>query len=190
MVHFLVQLPTWPLIRIFGILSYLSLFVGMALGILYSFPHWKGQRKAQLMRTHTFANHLGTCLALLHAFLLVIDTYMPFDWHELLIPFTAKHATGLNAIGTIAAYGLLVLLFTTDIRHKLKRKLWYALHLLAYPVFALALFHGLFLGTESSQLPFKMMYFATAAALVVLTIARAAVRPRKVRIRVRDVKMM
>ncbi|MFD0692474.1 ferric reductase [Paenibacillus sp. GCM10027628] len=187
MVHFLVSLPAWSLIRIFGILSYLSLFIGMALGILYSFPQWKGQTKAQLMRSHTFANHLGTCLALLHTLLLVIDTFMPFDWHELLIPFTAKQSTGLNAIGTLAMYGLLLLVFTTDIRHKLKRKIWFALHLLSYPIFVLALVHGLFLGTDSANPLFKLMYIVTAAVLVVLTLARAVVRPRKRQIQVRDV---
>ena len=36
MIHFFVELPTWMLIRTFGILSYLTLFVGMAIGITYS----------------------------------------------------------------------------------------------------------------------------------------------------------
>jgi len=184
MVHFLITLPVWTLIRWFGLAAYVSLFVGMACGICYSFPQLKGAAKLRTMQAHTFANHLGTCLALLHALLLIIDTYMPFDWHELLVPFTAAHSPGLNAIGTIAMYGLLLLVFTTDIRHKLKRKLWLTFHFLAYPIFALALFHGLFLGTDSTQPLIKMMYGTTAAVLILLTALRAAMRPRKSRVAV------
>ncbi|MFC5451967.1 ferric reductase-like transmembrane domain-containing protein [Paenibacillus aestuarii] len=177
MVHFLISLPSWTLIRWFGLAAYISLFIGMALGILYSFPQLKGTAKLRTMQIHTLANHLGTGLALLHALLLVIDAYMPFDWHELLIPFTAGHSPGLNAIGTIAMYGLLLLVFTTDIRHKLKRKLWLAFHFLAYPIFALALVHGLLLGSDSAQQMIKMMYAATAAVLILLTALRAGIRP-------------
>nr|WP_275691054.1 ferric reductase-like transmembrane domain-containing protein [Paenibacillus aceris] len=175
----MVDLPIWTLIRVFGILSYLSLFVGMALGITYSFPQWKGQTKARFLRWHTYANHLGTCLALLHTFLLVIDTFMPFDWKEILVPFAAKHSTGLNGIGSIALYGLLLLIFTTDIRHKLKKKLWFAFHLLSYPIFVLALVHGLYIGTDSSSILIKSMYVITALLLIGLTVLRAVVRPRK-----------
>ncbi|SDN21709.1 Ferric reductase like transmembrane component [Paenibacillus sp. yr247] len=183
MIQFLVDLPSWTLIRLFGILSYLSLFVGMALGITYSFPTWKGQMKAQLLRWHTTANQLGTCLALLHTVLLVIDTFMPFEWKEILIPFTAKQSAGLNGIGTIALYGLLLLIFTTDIRHKLKRKLWFALHLLSYPIFILSLVHGLYIGTDSSNLFIKAMYVSTGILLVGLTAVRFVFRPRKRQVR-------
>ncbi|MDR6879166.1 ferric reductase-like transmembrane domain-containing protein [Bacillus sp. 3255] len=179
MIQFLVDLPSWTLIRLFGILAYLSLFIGMALGILYSFPQWKGRTKAQMQRWHTSANQLGTGLALLHAVLLVIDTYMPFQSREIWVPFAAKQSPALNGIGSLALYGLLLLIFTTDIRQKLKRKLWFALHLLAYPVFAMALIHGLYLGTDSSNPMIKMMYILTGLALAGLTVVRAAMRPRK-----------
>lgn len=179
MIQILVDLPSWTLIRLFGIFSYLSLFVGMALGITYSFPQWKGQTKARFLRWHTYANHWGTCLALLHTVLLVIDAFMPYDWKEILVPFAAKHSTGLNGIGSIALYGLLLLIFTTDIRQKLKKKLWFAFHLLSYPIFVLALVHGLYLGTDSSSILIKTMYVITALLLIGLTVLRAVVRPRK-----------
>ncbi|MBA2944059.1 ferric reductase-like transmembrane domain-containing protein [Paenibacillus sp. CGMCC 1.16610] len=179
MIQILLDLPIWMLIRVFGILSYLSLFVGMALGIAYSFPQWKGQTKARLLRSHTYANHLGTCLALLHTVLLVIDTFMPYDWKEILVPFAAKHSAVLSGTGSIALYGLLLLIFTTDIRQKLKKKLWFAFHLLSYPIFVLALIHGVFIGTDSSNILIKTMYVTTALLLIGLTVLRAVVRPRK-----------
>ncbi|OPH46816.1 hypothetical protein BC351_12815 [Paenibacillus ferrarius] len=179
MIQILVDLPSWSLIRLFGILAYLSLFIGMALGISYSFPYWKGQRKAQLLRWHTSANYTGTCLALLHAVLLIIDAFMPFEWKEILIPFAASNSAGLNGIGTIAMYGLLLLILTTDLRHKLKRKLWLAFHFLSYPIFILALLHGLLIGTDSSNIWIKMMYLSTFLLLAGLTVARVLMGSRK-----------
>ncbi len=184
MIHFFVELPTWMLIRTFGILSYLTLFVGMAIGITYSYPQIKGHKKGQLLRWHTYANLTGTCFALLHTVLLIIDTFMPFDWAELLIPFTAKNNPVLNGMGTIAMYGLLIVLFTTDIRHKLKRKLWLALHMLSYPIFVLSLLHGILIGTDSKQGWASLMYIATAIILVGLTALRFQLSSRKRQVKV------
>ncbi|WP_246320173.1 ferric reductase-like transmembrane domain-containing protein [Paenibacillus qinlingensis] len=190
MIHFLIELPTWMLIRTFGILSYLTLFMGMAVGITYSYPQIKGHKKGQLLRWHTYANVTGMCFALLHTVLLIIDTFMPFDWAELLIPFSAKNNPVLNGLGTIAMYGLLLVLFTTDIRHKLKRKLWLALHMLSYPIFALSLLHGIFLGTDSKQGWAATMYIATAIILVGLTLVRFQLLSRKRQVKVRQTKQM
>lgn len=179
MIHFFVELPTWLMIRTFGILSYLTLFLGMAIGITYSFPQLQGRKKGQLLRWHTYANLTGTCFALLHTVLLIIDTFMPFDWAELLIPFTAKNNPILNGLGTLAMYGLLIVLFTTDIRHKLKRKLWLALHMLSYPIFVLSLLHGILLGTDSKRGWAALMYVGTAIILISLTLLRFQLSSRK-----------
>ncbi|TXK84232.1 hypothetical protein [Paenibacillus sp. N3.4] len=109
---------------------------------------------------------------------------------ELWIPFTAHKAPFLNGIGTLSMYGLLIVLFITDIRHKLKRKLWYLLHVLAYPIFTLALIHGFYLGTDSSTIWLKMMYSGTLLVLVLLTVIRILIQPRKGQIRVTEMKQM
>ncbi|WNR43363.1 ferric reductase-like transmembrane domain-containing protein [Paenibacillus roseipurpureus] len=179
MIDFFVSLPTWMLIRVFGMSAYIVLFLGMALGILYSYPQWKGARKAQMLRWHKFANITGTGLALLHTVLLIIDTFMPFDWAELVLPFSAKHNPILNGIGTLALYGLLLVLFTTDIRNMLKRKVWLAFHFLSYPIYILCVCHGFLLGSDSKLGWVSFMYGATVLILIVLTAARFLMVPRK-----------
>jgi methionine sulfoxide reductase heme-binding subunit len=171
------SLPTWTLIRVSGILAYLFLFAGMSLGILYSFPQWKGSIKASLMKSHTFANNAGTLLALLHAVILIIDIYMPFQWSELLIPFSAAHKPLWNGLGTLAAYGLLLLIFTTDIRNKMKRKVWRVIHLLSYPIFIMVLLHGIFTGTDTANVWIKDMYLYSTSILVLLTLIRFGMQP-------------
>ncbi|MNQ76843.1 Ferric reductase like transmembrane component [compost metagenome] len=190
MIHFFVDLPTWMLLRSFGLLSYMTLFIGMALGILYSYPQIKGMMKGRFLRWHTYANLTGTCFALLHTVLLIIDTFMPFDWAELLIPFTAKHNPLLNGIGTLAMYGLLLVILTTDLRNKLKRKLWLTIHFMSYPIFALAMIHGLLLGTDSKLEWVMFMYVATAIILFGLTMMRFLFSERGRQVKAGQTKQM
>jgi len=170
MIQWIIGLPTWELTRIFGLLSYVLLFAGVSVGIIYGM--WWKRRKAQLYKVHTFLSNTGTLFALLHAAVLIISVYLPFSWKEVLVPFSAESHPVLNGLGTIALYGLLLLILTSDLRNKLKKQLWHRIHLLAYPMFFLSLVHGLLIGTDSQSGAVKLMYAATAAIVIVLTVLR------------------
>lgn len=172
MIGFISNLPIWELIRLSGFLSYLLLLFGISLGILYSYPFSKGKIKKRIFGTHKLMTNTGTALALLHGILPVISPYMPFTWTEVLVPFAAHNHRILIGIGTLAAYGLLLLLFTTDIRQKLGRKLWYLTHLLSYPMFIIVWVHGYFLGTDTGLLGMRWMYLLSLLLLALLTIGR------------------
>ncbi|MCA0756160.1 ferric reductase [Paenibacillus sp. N4] len=176
MTDWLIGLPTWQLARIFGIASYLLLFGGMALGMLYGYPFVKGAMKATVYKFHLRLTNGGTVLALAHAAILLIDTYTPFTWQEVLIPFTSENHPFLFGIGTLSLYGMLLLLFTSDFRQLLSRKLWLSIHLLSYPIFLLALVHGFFGGTDSGLPAIKYMYGATLAVTLLLACGRGLVR--------------
>lgn len=176
MIDWFVDLPTWHLIRSLGIVSYLMLGIGIGLGILYSWPNQNPKNKLMRYRLHTFFTIGGTAIGLLHGVITVIDAYMPFAWSEVLIPFTSKHEPVLNGLGTLAVYGLLVLIFTSDIRNKLGKKLWFAIHLLSYPIFAMAFVHGYFVGTDTANPLLKWTYFASLIVVLGLTLARGRVR--------------
>ncbi|MGU3471396.1 ferric reductase-like transmembrane domain-containing protein [Paenibacillus sp. D51F] len=177
MIQWMVEWPTWQLTRIAGIAAYLALFGGMSLGILYGYPFLKGASKISVYRWHSRLTVAGTAIALLHAAVLVIDTYTPFTWGELLLPFTAHDHPVLYGIGSIALYGMLLLILTTDLRPRLKRPLWLAIHMLAYPMFAAALLHGLLAGTDSSLGVVQGMYAVTGGATLLLFCGRLI--PRK-----------
>ncbi|MFC0215123.1 ferric reductase-like transmembrane domain-containing protein [Paenibacillus chartarius] len=176
MLDWLANAPTWYIIRYLGIISYMLLTAGLCLGIVYGFPHWNGKTKASLYKLHTWLTNGGTAIGLLHGVAPVIDTYMPFDWSGVLIPFTAAHRPVLTGLGTLAGYGLLILIFTSDIKTRLGKKLWLAIHLSAYPVFAMAFIHGFFLGTDSASPGIRIMYVTSIAAVLALTAARGLAR--------------
>lgn len=168
MIDWLMSWPTWQMTRIFGITAYLLLFGGMALGMLYGYPFAKGPLKAELYKWHMRLTQWGTLLALLHAAILVIDTYSPFTWKELLIPFTAHEHPLWYGLGTLSLYGMLLLLLTTDLRPKLKKTFWLAIHMLSYPVFLTAMLHGVKAGTDSSHPLVQAMYIITLAVTLAL----------------------
>jgi sulfoxide reductase heme-binding subunit YedZ len=178
MINMILSLPLWQIIRSLGLVSYVMLTAGICLGAACGFPQLTGKAKSNVFKLHTFFTGGGTLAGLLHGAVTVIDTYMPFSWSEVLIPFAAKHHPVLNGLGTLAGYGMLLLIFTSDIRQKLGRSIWQAIHLLSYPIFAAAFVHGFFVGTDTQFFAVRMLYLASLAAVVIMTGTRAVVRRR------------
>ncbi|GED72721.1 hypothetical protein BRE01_64230 [Brevibacillus reuszeri] len=173
MTEWILQMPTWELIRFFGLLSYFMLFTGVSLGICYSMPGWTPKTKGKLYKLHSTASVSGMFLGIFHAMLLVIDTFMPFYWTELLLPFSAEHSSLMNGLGTITAYGMIAIILTTDLRHKLNKKAWRAIHLCSYPTFVMALIHGMGVGSDTNVGWVFLSYVLTFAIVTMLLIIRA-----------------
>jgi DMSO/TMAO reductase YedYZ heme-binding membrane subunit len=116
-------------------------------------------------------------IGLLHGAITVIDPYMPFSWSEILIPFTAQNSPFLNGLGTLSAYGLLLLVFTSDFRRKISTKVWHTLHILSYPTFFMTFFHGFFLGTDTKIPEIRMIYLVSLGAVLFLGLIRFILKP-------------
>jgi len=178
MMDWIVELPLWQMIRYVGIASYVLLTAGICLGIAYSFPVWKGVRKVRLYKLHTFCTVGGTALGLLHGAIPVIDTYLPYSWTEVLVPFAAKRHPVLNGLGTLAGYGMLLVILTSDLRNRIGKPLWKLVHFLSYPIFVIAFVHGYFLGTDTALTGIRRMYLLSFAAVLLLTALRFATASR------------
>lgn len=172
-------LPTWNIIRISGIAAYLLLFAGVFLGIAQGLPMAKGKPKAIMFEWHTRTTWLAFGFGMVHALTLYIDHYSPFTWGELFIPFTASvHPVG-SGLGTLAFYGLLVVLLSSDLRSKLGRRWWFLFHMLSYPVFVSLFIHGMVTGSDSGHVIMRLMYVFTGISIIGITVLRALLRERK-----------
>ncbi|SFJ23797.1 Ferric reductase like transmembrane component [Paenibacillus sp. UNC496MF] len=174
MADLLLRLPTWFMIRAAGIASFCLITIGMAIGISHNFGFWPRGSKRRLYRLHAFFTVAGTAVGLLHGSVTVIDTYTPYSWFGLLVPFGSSYEPALSGLGTLSGYGLLLVILTTDLRNKLKRPVWLALHLLSYPVFFLALVHGFFLGSDSGAPALRLVYGFAFVLLLGLTAVRGS----------------
>ncbi len=174
MAQILLQIPTWLIIRVLGVSSYMLLFFGMCAGVLYSMPKIPKTFKIQLYRFHHLFVWSSFVAAILHALFLIIDTFSPFSISEILIPFTAKTWSYGNGLGTVVLYGLLIVLLSSDFRQFINRKLWKLIHFISYPMFIFAMIHGMGGGTDTELL--IVMYFLTGLIMVSLFIMRFSVK--------------
>lgn len=179
MSEWLLDLPTWMIARVTGFAAYYLLFAGIFLGILYGMPSLRGNWKSRVYQWHSGTQWAGFLFVLAHAMILVIDHYSPFNWSQLLIPFSHPDKPIPYGLGSLALYLLLLVLVTSDFRALLPKKLWLGVHLLSYPAYFAFFIHGFYSGTDSQSLPALAGYVGTAAALLVLTFIRGAAESRK-----------
>ncbi|WP_158560908.1 ferric reductase-like transmembrane domain-containing protein [Paenibacillus contaminans] len=172
MIEWITAWPTWEMIRIFGVISFVLLSLGVCIGIMSSIPVWKGRAKLAIYKLHMAATIVGTGIGLLHGAVTVIDKYVPYSWYEVLVPFTAEYEPLLSGLGTLAAYGMLVVIFTTDIRGRLGKKAWRTIHMLSYPLWIMTLVHGFYLGSDSGSHRIRFLYMFSIVSVLSVTMLR------------------
>lgn len=134
------------------ILSGMGFITGHAFNFLEPITAWASHRALGIA--------LGVAL-ILHIGSLYFDTFVPFDFKELFIPFTSTYRPveifGLNigslyvALGIFALYLILAIIFTSLFWVDKKPKTWKLIHLLSYFAMVFVFFHALYLGTDLSS---------------------------------------
>lgn len=154
---------SWNVIRASGLTAYLLLFFSLFFG----FTHRLFKVKYTLL-FHQIAGWFSFLFALLHGILLTIDPYVSYSFTEVFIPFTASYKPFLSGIGTISLFLLFFLLVSSDMMKWLGRKTWRIIHYLSTPAFFIAAIHGVFLGTDTQEIPIIILYSSTFTIIVLL----------------------
>jgi predicted ferric reductase len=126
---------------------------------------------------HRAASIAGTLLIVGHIVLALLDKWIVLDWPAALLPGVSGWERWGVALGALAVDLLIVVLATTAARMRTPR-LWRRAHLLAYPVWALSVGHGLLVGTDGAVMRAVAMV-CTAAVLLGVSL-RVIVAPRDV----------
>lgn len=168
--------PFWELSRASGLLAYLCLWLSAVSGAVGRFPLPAWLRPLQ-MEVHQWAGVWAAYVGLFHAVILLGSTYLEFTWRDVLVPFGGTYKPELVSLGTISMYGLVLVAISTYLRANLSASAWRWLHALSYPAYALALWHGVALGTDTQVGWVKAFYIGTTAALILLIIARLTYQP-------------
>lgn len=155
----------WSLNRATGTVAYLLLAIttatGALLGSRYA-PAWLS--RAQQAGWHGVASGFALALGTLHGLLLTVDATYPQSLLAVLIPGQSTVLPLPVALGTLGLYGLALVILSTRARRRLNPRVWKALHLTAYPAFALLTAHGITAGTDRLG-----PLYATSVALVAFT---------------------
>lgn len=169
---------TWTMIRLSGLTGHFFLTLSVLAGLLGSFPALRKQ-KARLHNIHLYSGWAGLLAIVLHATLIVVDTYAPLSLLEILIPGTASYEPLWNAFGTISLYLFGFVLVTSDfLKEALGKTLWKLTHWLVLPAWLLMTLHGIFIGTDTGTLFTTIWYACSTLTLFTLILYRMQVRPK------------
>ncbi|WP_162515361.1 ferric reductase-like transmembrane domain-containing protein [Paenibacillus pinistramenti] len=166
------SLTVWTTTRAAAFTSYLLLFAAMTAGLLQGGTWATGARKAKLNMIHQWSGWFGILFGMLHGLVLTFGTDVPYDLKGILVPFASDYEPVWSGLGTLALYGMILLVATSDLMKKLGKKVWRAIHFLAAPTYVMALLHGIMEGSDTSRMAFTIMYALTGAIVLGLIIYR------------------
>ena len=172
------QHSAWYLSRASAFVAYVLLWWSMILGLSITnrlARLWPGGPAAADLHEH--ASLLGLGFALLHALVLLGDSYIGYTLPQILIPFASSSYQPIwVGLGQVGLYLMALVTFSFYIRRWIGARAWRTIHYLSFGLFVLALLHGLFSGTDSSLAWALWMYVSTGASVLAMTAYRMVVR--------------
>lgn len=164
----------WYLSRATAFVSLSLLWVSMALGLGITNKMarmWPGAPAA--FAIHEYVSLLGLAFALFHALIILGDKYINFTLVQLLVPFsTLDYKPQWVGLGQIGFYTWALVALSFYIRPAIGQKTWRLFHYLTFGLYFLALFHGIFSGTDSNAGWAQGYYWFSGASLLFLFFVR------------------
>jgi DMSO/TMAO reductase YedYZ heme-binding membrane subunit len=163
----------WYMARSGGIVAYLLLWLSTVWGLTLSSKIITDLVPAPIAYgLHEFLSIGAVIFALLHAVVLLGDSYIQFTIFHLAIPFSAPYEPFWTGLGTVGLYLTAALTGSFYLRKQLGQKTWRRLHYLTFAAYGLALVHGLMAGTDSGLSGMKLLYLGTGFTVLFLTYYR------------------
>lgn len=167
---------SWYLTRAAGITLYLLFWGVVMTGLLLTTRIFDRMvSKATLFSVHCYLGRLAYAFLAAHLLSLVIDQHLPFRIEQLVVPFGGPTGEPWTGFGVLAMYLFIVVIASASWRRYIPYAVWRFLHVLAFPMFALSLMHGIGAGSSSGTPIMQAVYLLTGAGVVVLCLVRLAI---------------
>ncbi len=170
------QRLVWYTVRASGIVTWALVTASVLWGLLLSSRSTRKPRPAWVLDLHRFLAGLSFAFLAVHLGGLLLDTYVGFSPAALFVPFASRWRPAAVAWGIAALYLLVAIELTSLLMNRLSRRLWHAIHLGSFVVFATATVHGLTAGTDAHHALARDLAVAAIAAVVALTLLRVVSR--------------
>jgi methionine sulfoxide reductase heme-binding subunit len=129
---------------------------GAAPARLPRFVVWGLHRNVALLSLVFLALHIGS---------VVLDSYVPIDLTDAVVPFGSAYRPFWLGLGTVAFDLLLAIIVTSLLRARIGHRTWRALHWMAYAVWPTAVVHGFGTGSDVGQVWFLSVTLACLAVV-------------------------
>jgi len=164
---------SWHLVRSMGITAYTLLGASTVWGLFLSSKIIKNWSPGTLsLILHASVSWLAVVFTVAHMALLLVDTYVPYQVNDLLIPFTGPYRPFAVGLGTLAFWLILPITISFSIRRVIGQRAWRRLHYFSYGSFALVTAHALLAGTDTDKLGMRLLMFLFASLVVGLLTIR------------------
>ena len=177
----------WYASRATGVVALLLLTAVMVLGIIINRQgRLPGLPRFGVTGLHRNLSLLAVIFVVLHVVTAIIDTFVSIPLVSAVIPFTSGYERFWLGLGAISLDIMLALIVTSLVRGRLNRKVWRAVHWLAYASWPVAFAHSIGSSTDLQRGPLLVLAIAcavlVAAALAwrVIAVAREVPRARRV----------
>jgi methionine sulfoxide reductase heme-binding subunit len=166
-VHLTSSPADWYAARAAGVVAYILLSTVVVLGVTMA-----GKKKLHrwprfaIEDVHRFGGILVGTFVAIHVVTIAIDSWLPFSFVSLVVPFISKYKPIWVGLGIAAAELLVALAITNRLRNRsLPYWFWRRAHYLNFAVWGAATLHNLGSGTDRGT-PWLLAIMATAISLV------------------------
>ncbi len=135
---------------------------------------------AWFLDLHKFLGTLSVVFVAVHLLALWADSFVYFGPRELFVPLASSWRPGAVAWGIAALYLLVAIQLTSWTMRKLPRKVWHAVHLTSFPMFALATMHAFTAGADNANIAVQWVAL-TGGLLVIFLATFRTLAPRRSR---------
>ncbi len=165
----------WYLCRASGMVAWVVSGLACMWGILLITRMLKpADRPAWLLDLHRWLGMLSIFVVAVHMLTWQAsgDADFPVHWKDLFVPFAHEWQAWAISWGIFAFYLLLAVQISSYLMKKIPKRLWHAIHLTSYLMFAMATVHAVMVGTDRSNLVFVLIASGGTAILLFATTAR------------------
>ncbi len=172
----------WWAGRATGIGAYIALALSMFFGLMVSSRGLDGAiGRRTILEHHQQWALSAVVFSVAHVIVIATDGYVDIDLRGSLVPGQSAHLTGAVAVGTLALWGIAVLVVSSWLRAYMNYVVWRTIHATATGAFLLALAHGLVAGTDTKYALARWVYLGSGAAVFGATVFRLLYEARRAR---------
>jgi predicted ferric reductase len=162
----------WYTVRATGLVAWVLVTAAVVWGLLLSLRQMPRPRPAWMLDLHRYLGGLAMLFVIAHVGSIAFDSYVGFDWDDLLVPYASAWRPGALAWGIAAAYLLVAVEITSLLMCHVRRGLWHAVHLASYAVFVSVTVHALLAGADAEEPIMRVFAIASSALVALLTLGR------------------
>jgi hypothetical protein len=161
----------WYLTRGTGAVSMMLLTATVGLGIMHSM-RWAPKRTPRFVMSdvHRNISLLVLVFIVIHVATAVLDGFAPIRWLDAILPVGGAYRPIWLGLGALSFDVLLAIAITSLLRSRMGYGTWRAIHWTAYGCWAVAIFHGVGIGSDTKQLWMQLLV-ATSIVAVLAAIA-------------------